>query len=118
MTQLKITITPNQALETPVITIGKPCRYKACKGRNCKHHVGEKCPVASNVEKTGGKNGQGDSKKRHGETNGNFRIKNENMPPMREHKNPVLNLDFMVNLYSEMTLLWTQKLNQGEKLQT
>ena len=26
--------------------IGKPCRYKACKGRNHKAH-GEKCPVAS-----------------------------------------------------------------------
>jgi hypothetical protein len=34
--------------------IGKPCRYKACKGRNHALH-GEKCPVASARGKTGGK---------------------------------------------------------------
>ena len=53
------------------ITIGKPCRYKACKGRNHALH-GEKCPVASARGKTGGKSGEGDSKKRNGEANGRY----------------------------------------------
>ena len=51
--------------------IGKPCRYKACKGRNHALH-GEKCPVASARGKTGGKSGEGDSKRRVGEANGRY----------------------------------------------
>ena len=73
------------ALETPQITIGKPCRYKACKGRNHALH-GEKCPIASARGKTGGKNGLGDSKKRLGESNGNFRDVRPCGCPMRKHK--------------------------------
>ena len=51
--------------------IGKPCRYKACKGRNHALH-GEKCPVAAARGKTGGKSGEGDSKRRIGEANGRY----------------------------------------------
>ena len=57
--------------DKPQITIGKPCRYKACKGRNHALH-GEKCPVASARGKTGGKSGEGDSKRRVGEANGRY----------------------------------------------
>ncbi|MAR83266.1 MAG: hypothetical protein CMF55_00525 [Legionellales bacterium] len=66
-------------------TIGKPCRYKACKGRNHKAH-GEKCPVASARGKTGGKNGEGESKQRLGSTNGNFKAVRPCGCPMRAHK--------------------------------
>ena len=59
------------AVIVPKITIGKPCRYKACKGRNHKLH-GEKCPIASARGKTGGKAGEGDSKRRTGESNGRY----------------------------------------------
>ena len=71
----------------PIITPtkGKPCRYKACKGRNHTHH-NEKCPIASARGKTGGKNGQGDSKKRLGETNGRFRDIRPCGCPLRKHK--------------------------------
>ena len=55
----------------PIITIGKPCRYKACKGVNHKA-LGEKCPVASARGKTGGKAGEGDSKRRVGQSNGRY----------------------------------------------
>lgn len=65
--------------------IGKPCRYKACKGRNHKAH-GEKCPVASARGKTGGQNGEGDSKKRVGSSNGNYRDVRPCGCPMRQHK--------------------------------
>ena len=51
--------------------IGKPCRYKACKGRNHALH-GEKCPIAAARGKTGGKSGEGDSKRRVGEANGRY----------------------------------------------
>tara|TARA_R100000995_G_scaffold20817_1_gene8729 strand:+ start:339 stop:1019 length:681 start_codon:yes stop_codon:yes gene_type:complete len=54
-----------------IIVIGKPCRYKACKGVNHKA-LGEKCPIASARGKTGGKAGEGDSKRRTGETNGRY----------------------------------------------
>ena len=60
-----------RAVTEPIITIGKPCRYKACKGRNHKLH-GEKCPVASARGKTGGKAGEGDSKRRVGQSNGRY----------------------------------------------
>jgi len=73
------------SLESPLIIIGKPCRYKVCKGRNHKAH-NEKCPVASSRGKTGGQNGEGDSKKRLGETNGNFRDVRPCGCPMRQHK--------------------------------
>tara|TARA_B100000900_G_scaffold411773_2_gene432149 strand:+ start:1250 stop:1891 length:642 start_codon:yes stop_codon:yes gene_type:complete len=59
------------AVIVPKITIGKPCRYKACKGRNHKLH-GEKCPIASTRGKKGGKAGEGDSKRRTGESNGRY----------------------------------------------
>ncbi len=59
------------ALIVPKITIGKPCRYKACKGANHKA-LGEKCPVASARGKTGGKAGEGESKRRTGESNGRY----------------------------------------------
>ena len=73
------------AEETPAPTIGKPCRYKACKGRNHKLH-GEKCPVASARGKTGGLNGDGEAKQRLGSTNGNFRAVRPCGCPMRAHK--------------------------------
>ena len=81
----RASISCKPALETPLIIIGKPCRYKACKGRNHKAH-NEKCPVASSRGKTGGKNGLGDSKKRLGDTNGNFRDVRPCGCPMRQHK--------------------------------
>ena len=70
---------------TPAPTIGKPCRYKACKGRNHKAH-GEKCPVAAARGKTGGKAGEGDSKRRLGSRNGNFRTVRECGCPVRAHR--------------------------------
>ena len=74
-----------QAEEAPAPTIGKPCRYKACKGRNHKLH-GEKCPIASARGKTGGLNGDGEAKQRLGSTNGNFRAVRPCGCPMRAHR--------------------------------
>ena len=68
-----------------VRVVGKPCRYKACKGRNHKMH-GEKCPVASARGKTGGKAGDGEVKQRLGSTNGNFKAVRECGCPMRQHR--------------------------------
>jgi len=65
--------------------VGKPCRYKKCKGRNHKAH-GEKCPIASARGKTGGTNGEGESKQRLGSTNGNYRTVRECGCPMRQHR--------------------------------
>ena len=73
-----------KAQDKPQITVGKPCRYKACKGRNHKAH-GEKCPVASSRGKTGGKSGTGESKQRLGSTNGNFRTVRQCGCPVRQH---------------------------------
>jgi hypothetical protein len=64
---------------------GKPCRYKACKGRDHKAH-GEKCPVASARGKTGGHSGEGESKQRLGSTNGKFRTVRECGCPVRQHR--------------------------------
>ena len=68
---IKIDVPKIECKPTPKITIGKPCRYKACKGRNHALH-GEKCPIASARGKTGGKSGEGDSKRRVGEANGRY----------------------------------------------
>jgi len=68
---IKIDVPKIECKTTPKITIGKPCRYKACKGRNHALH-GEKCPVAAARGKTGGKSGEGDSKRRNGEANGRY----------------------------------------------
>ena len=68
---IKIDVPKIECKTTPKITIGKPCRYKACKGRNHALH-GEKCPVAAARGKTGGKSGEGDSKRRIGEANGRY----------------------------------------------
>ena len=68
---IKIDVPKIKCKPTPKITIGKPCRYKACKGRNHALH-GEKCPIASARGKTGGKSGEGDSKRRIGEANGRY----------------------------------------------
>lgn len=73
------------AQDKPQINIGKPCRYKACKGRNHALH-GEKCPVASSRGKTGGKSGTGESKQRLGSTNGNFRTVRPCGCPVRQHR--------------------------------
>ncbi len=69
----------------PAPAVGKPCRYKACKGRNHSLH-GEKCPVASSRGKTGGKSGTGESKQRLGSTNGNFRTVRACGCPVRQHR--------------------------------
>ena len=82
--KLDIPVVCPPAQDKPRITIGKPCRYKACKGRNHKAH-GEKCPVASARGKTGGKNGDGDSKRRLGDTNGKYKGVRECGCPMRQH---------------------------------
>jgi len=117
LTQPKIvTITPNQALETPIITVGKPCRYKACKGRNHALH-GEKCPVASSRGKTGGKNGQGDSKKRHGETNGNFKNVRPCGCPMRQHKKSCPQSRFYGKSIFRDDITFDTKLNHERNLQ-
>ena len=80
-----IPVIVKRVLDTPPApTIGKPCRYKACKGRNHKMH-GEKCPVAAARGKTGGKSGEGDAKRRLGDTNGNFRAVRPCGCPMRKH---------------------------------
>jgi len=73
-------------ISTPKVTpqIGKPCRYKACKGRDHKTH-GEKCPVASSRGKTGGQNGQGEVKARVGSLNGRFTGFRECGCPQRQH---------------------------------
>jgi len=71
--------------DTPKITIGKPCRYKACKGRNHALH-GEKCPVASARGKTGGTSGTGESKQRLGSTNGKFKRVRACGCPVRQHR--------------------------------
>lgn len=73
-------------ISTPKVTpqVGKPCRYKACKGRDHKAH-GEKCPVASARGKTGGTNGLGDVKARVGSLNGRFTGFRECGCPQRQH---------------------------------
>lgn len=71
--------------DTPKITIGKPCRYKACKGRNHALH-GEKCPVASARGKTGGTSGTGEVKQRLGDTNGKFKRVRACGCPVRQHR--------------------------------
>ena len=64
-------------------TTTKPCRYKACKGRDHKAH-NEKCPVASSRGSTGGKT-TGPSKYRRGENNGNFKGLRPCGCPQRQH---------------------------------
>ena len=117
LTQPKIAaITPIEAKETPLITIGKPCRYKACKGRNHKHH-GEKCPIASNRGKTGGKNGLGDSKKRLGDTNGNFRDVRPCGCPLRQHKKSCPKSQFYGKSIFRDDITFDTKLNHERNLQ-
>lgn len=61
----------------------KPCRYKACKGRD--HHAhNEKCPVASSRGSRGGKT-TGPSKSRKGEDNGKFTGLRPCGCPKRQH---------------------------------
>ena len=76
--------TPQPAPQASPI-IGKPCRYKKCKGRDHKAH-GEKCPIASARGKTGGLNGEGESKQRLGDSNGNFKAVRPCGCPMRQHR--------------------------------
>ncbi len=80
-----IPVIVKRVVDTPPAPRGKPCRYKACKGRDHKLH-GEKCPVAAARGKTGGKAGEGESKQRLGDTNGNFKRVRPCGCPMRQHK--------------------------------
>ena len=81
----------NNILNTKTFNLGsmtttattKPCRYKACKGRD--HHAhNEKCPIASSRGSTGGKT-TGPSKSRKGKDNGNFKGFRLCGCPQRQH---------------------------------
>ena len=65
-------------------TTTKPCRYKACKGRDHKAH-NEKCPVASSRGSTGGKGGTAWTKARDGDQNGRFTGLRPCGCPKRQH---------------------------------
>ncbi len=62
----------------------RPCRYKACKGRD--HHAhNEKCPVASARGSKGGKGGTAWTKARDGDQNGRFTGLRPCGCPKRQH---------------------------------
>ena len=65
-------------------TTSKPCRYKACKGRD--HHAhNEKCPVAASRGSKGGKGGTAWTKARDGDQNGRFSGLRPCGCPKRQH---------------------------------
>jgi len=82
---IKVAVSKPQPAPQATPIIGKPCRYKKCKGRSHKAH-GEKCPIASARGKTGGEMGEGENKQRLGSENGNFRTVRECGCPVRQHR--------------------------------
>lgn len=71
-------------LMTTTATTSKPCRYKACKGRD--HHAhNEKCPVAASRGSKGGKGGTAWTKARDGDQNGRFTGLRPCGCPKRQH---------------------------------